>query len=105
MDNVSGRAPQQRAEPPLPPGSENLRSFLLGSPQAFFTRGLDHKQQLTRFAFEGDESCWSPHRCRRRLGGSYRRSKEEQPKQDEGSRKTCGSRSKPGGKRWKPVEV
>lgn len=97
VGNVSGHVPQQHAEPPLPPGSENLRSLLLGSYQAFSTRSLDHKQQLTRFDFEAAKSCWSPHHCCCCLGSCYYRSKEEQPKQDEGSRKTCGSRSKPEG--------
>lgn len=94
VDHVSGCAPQQRAEPLLPPGSENLRTWLLGSCQAFSTGGLDHKQQLTHLDFEVVESCWSPHHRCSHLGSCYYRSQEEQPKQDEGSRKSCGSRSK-----------
>lgn len=38
VGNVSGRASRQHAEPPLPSGTENLRSLLLGSYQALFTR-------------------------------------------------------------------
>lgn len=92
VGNVSGHAAQQRAEPPLPPGSANPRSLLLGSYQAFSTRGLDHKEQLTHSDVTG--SHWSPHRCCCCLGSSYCRSEEEQPEQDEGSGRTCGSRSK-----------
>lgn len=97
MGNVLGRAPRQRAEPPLPPGSENLRSLLLDSYWTYPTRSLDRKQQLTHFVFEAAESCWSPHRCCRRLGSSYGRGEAEQPEQGKGGRRTCGSRSKPEG--------
>lgn len=97
VGNVLGRAPWQRAEPPLPPGSENLRSLLLDSYWTYPTRSLDHKQQLTHFVFEAAESCWSPHRCCCRLGSFYGRGEAEQPEQGKGGRRTCGSRSKPEG--------